>query len=298
MASSQQASSTSRPDTPRKKPSHPDAFPQQIDHAPGSEEGRCEVERLHIKVDDGPDGKVTGFLHIPNPYQPGQHNTTAAVLLSGAGGGVTGPSSMYLGIADKLASLPNEQAMLALRLDYRYPARNKYCVPDVEAAVDYLQRERHVEKVVLVGWSFGSAPVLTFSAQNQRVVGAALVAPQTAETEGVYKMPPRPLLLCHGRSDRTLSFACSKNLEASYNAADEQGKGDVKVRLFDGDDHALTRHAAESERLITGFIMRLANVDLTAGVMKVAEADLLPKGKSEKVDLMKKGGDLKDESIE
>jgi hypothetical protein len=42
---------------------------------------------------------------------------TAAILLSGAGRGVLGPSSMYLSLADKLASL--SQPVPALRLDYR-----------------------------------------------------------------------------------------------------------------------------------------------------------------------------------
>ena len=62
---------------------------------------------------------------------------TAAILLSGAGGGLVGPSSMYLGIATKLSIL--KQGIPVLRLDYRYPARNSYCVADVLAAMDYLE---------------------------------------------------------------------------------------------------------------------------------------------------------------
>ncbi|EMC91210.1 hypothetical protein BAUCODRAFT_127124 [Baudoinia panamericana UAMH 10762] len=287
----QQLPGLSRPDTPLDKPLQPSAFPSSVDHAPGTKP-QCQVERLHIKVEDGPDGKVTGFLHSPSPYRPGQHSKTAAVLLSGAGGGVVGPSSMYLSMADKLASLPN-QAVLALRLDYRYPARNKYCVPDVKAAVDFLQREKQIEKVVLVGWSFGSAPVFTFAAQDQRCSAAAVVAPQTAETEGMYKMPPRPVLLCHGTGDRTLSHSCSKRLQGMYRDADAAGKGVVKLMLFDGDDHALTKNAVEAERLITEFIMRRAGVELSEEAVKKAGEQLLPASKEEKVELMKKGGDLK-----
>ncbi|KAK5124023.1 hypothetical protein LTR85_002220 [Meristemomyces frigidus] len=296
------ASQGLRPDSPMQKPLKPEAFPSSVEHAPrpfqfGETPERnvsCDVQRLHIKVNDGPDGKVTGFLHVPSPYRPGEHNKTAAILLSGAGGGVVGPSSMYLSMADKLASLPPHQALLALRLDYRYPARNKYCVPDVQAAVDYLQRESQIDNVVLVGWSFGSAPVFTFGGMDARCIGAAMVAPQTAETEGIRKMAPRPVLLCHGTGDRTLSHSCSKRLKEMYESGDRTGKGDVEVKLFDGDDHALTRHAQEAETLITQFIMRCAGVDTNNSVTgKTVHAPLMAGSREEKIELMKKGGDLK-----
>lgn len=284
------------------KPLTPASFPASVEHAPRPFQSgeapdsnlSCDIERLHIKVDDGPDGKVAGFLHVPSPYRPGEHNKTAAILLSGAGGGVVGPSSMYLSMADKLASLPSHQALLALRLDYRYPAWNKYCVPDVQAAVDYLQRERQVDNVVLVGWSFGSAPVFTFGGMDARCIGAAVVAPQTAETDGIRKMAPRPVLLCHGTDDRTLWHSCSQRLKEMYESGDRSGRGDVNVGLFDGDDHALTKSAREAEMLITQFIMRCAGVEMDHNLTsRIVHASLMPDSKNEKIELMKKGGDLR-----
>ncbi|KAK5680151.1 hypothetical protein LTR17_027547 [Elasticomyces elasticus] len=300
MASAHQPSSISRIDIPKSSPRTPDAFPPQVDHAPGATATHCSVTRLQIRVTNGSDGKVSGFLHTPTPYERGTHNKTAAILLSGAGGGVTGPSSMYLGIADKLASLPKaHQALLALRLDYRFPARNKHCVPDVQAAIEVLKSEHQIEKIVLVGWSFGSAPVLTCAAQDPRVIGAALVAPQTAETEGLEMLPPRPLLLCHGLADRTLSPRRSRDLERRYRNADSSRKGEVELTLFDGDDHALTLHAAKAERQITEFMLRLAGVESVEDVSKTIGANVLPEKKAEKVRLMKEGGDLKGgESVE
>ena len=291
---SQGAQGLSRTDTPRQKPAKPGSFPAAVEHAPSNTPaGKCEVERLHIKVEDGPDGKVTGFLHTPSPYRPGKHNRTAAILLSGAGGGVVGPSSMYLSMADKLASIPSHQAVLALRLDYRYPARNKYCVPDVHSAIDHLQRERQIDNVVLVGWSFGAAPVFTVGGMDSRVIGAAMVAPQTADTEGIRKMLPKPVLLCHGTGDRTLSHSCSKRLKDMYETGDRGGRGDVKVELFDGDDHALTRNAQEAESMITQFILRCAGVEITDGLRQIVNAPVMAGSKEAKVELMKKGGDLK-----
>jgi len=303
MASSS-ASSLSRSHTPlrqQSKPLQPDSFPPAVDHA--QSDSSCDVKRLHIKVDDGPDGKVIGFLHVPatNSIQPQQPpNPTAAILLSGAGGGVVGPSSIYLSIADKLASLPPssassaQTAMLALRLDYRYPARTKYCLADVRAAADHLEREHGVRRFVLVGWSFGGAPVFTFGGMDARCVGAATVASQTAETEGIRRMPPRPVLLLHGTADRTLSPACSARLKGIYEGAAGKKGGDVRLRLFEGDDHALTKSSAEAESLLCEFVLRCADVRTDGdGVKGVVQAPLTVRSREEKVELMRKGGDLR-----
>lgn len=67
----------------------------------------CRVEPLRIEVEHGPDGFVSGLLHLPSAFVKGtssSQNRSAVILLSGAGGGVVGPSSIYLGMADKLAS--------------------------------------------------------------------------------------------------------------------------------------------------------------------------------------------------
>jgi hypothetical protein len=62
--------------------------------------------------------------------------------------------------------------------------------------------------------------------------------------------------------------------------------------LFDGGDHVLKANAAQVDSLITRFILRCAGVEVTDGVRAKAEAQLLPTAKEEKVELMKKGGDL------
>jgi len=119
----------------------------------------CTVENLSITV--GGTGKVPGFLHLPASYSPTQPNRVpaAAILLSGAGGGVTGPSAMYLSMGDKLASL--KRAIPTLRLDYRYPADKNPCVKDVISAMDFMEEKYSINRFVLVGWSFGGAPVFT-----------------------------------------------------------------------------------------------------------------------------------------
>jgi hypothetical protein len=242
-----------------------------------------------MEVEDGPDGTVPGFLHLPRNLDARSSNNTVAILLSGAGGGVVGPSSIYLSLAEKLASLPTP--IPALRLDYRYPARNKYCVRDVLAAMQWLEDEYQLTKFVLVGWSFGGAPVFTVGGMDKRVIGCATVASQTAETEGIRQLAPRPLLLLHGTGDRTLSYSCSERLFQMYGA-----NGVRTLKLFEKDDHALTRSSLEAENEIGEFIMRCAGISVGNDEKQVLQKTLV--GDGEKVDLMKKGGDLRrDESI-
>ena len=246
------------------------------------------VEPLSIQVEDGADGFVPAFLHLPpgfvSPKPGASTQLTAAILLSGAGGGVTGPSSIYLSLASKLASL--QDGIPALRLDYRYPARNRYCSQDVRAAMSYLQDMYGLSRFVLVGWSFGGAPVFTVGGADQRVVGCATVASQTAETEGIRRLAPRPVLLLHGTGDQTLSSECSESLYAMYGE-----KGKRRLELFKDDNHALSLNAVKAETVLCEFIAECAGVNIEAKERgTVVEQVLVDDG--ERIDLMSKGGDL------
>ena len=197
---------------------------------------------------------------------------------------------MYLSIAEKLASM--NKGIPVMRLDYRHPARNKYCVADVQAAMKYLENGFALSRFVLVGWSFGGAPVFTLGGRDKRVVGCATVASQTAETDGITNVSPRPVLLMHGTGDRTLRYSCSQRLYNQYGAS-----GERELKVFEGDDHALTRNSREAEVRLCDFIMRCVGVEIQGDERKVVQSTLVDDG--DRVQLMKKGGDLKgDESVE
>ncbi|KAI1134701.1 alpha/beta-hydrolase [Hypoxylon sp. FL0543] len=252
------------------------------------EKSQAEVEKLTIQVEDAADGFVPGFLHMPPDFTspaPETHHRTAAILLSGAGGGVVGPSSIYLSLGAKLAALGS--GIPALRLDYRYPARNRYCVADARAAMGFLQDLYGLDRFVLVGWSFGGAPVFTVGGSDQRVVGCATVASQTAETDGIRHLAPRPLLLLHGTSDTTLSPSCSERLYSMYG-----GSGSRRLELFDGDNHALSKNARKAETMLLDFIAGCAGLRVDDEEKKdIADRELVEDG--ERMELMKKGGDLR-----
>ncbi|KAL9068084.1 MAG: hypothetical protein Q9161_006437 [Pseudevernia consocians] len=292
MATPKTSLSTSRP--PSTPPASLSSYsnrglshPSNLDPLTGAQKQICKVKPLTIKVNDDLYGTVPAFLHIPQDYRREQaegSEKTAAILLSGAGGGVVGPSSMYLSMADKLASL--NKAIPVMRLDYRYPARNKYCVADVLAAMKYLETGYGLSRFVLVGWSFGGAPVYTLGGSDERVVGCATVASQTADTDGIQSVAPRPVLLMHGTGDKTLRYSCSQRLYDEYGT-----EGERELKLFEGDDHALTRNAREAETKLCEFVMKCAGVEIGGAEQDMLREELI--GVEDRVALMKEGGDLK-----
>lgn len=140
-----------------------------VDVLRSSQEPLCTVERLSIPVRRE---FVRGFLHLPSGYSRDNVDrvAAAAILCSGAGGGVAGPSGSYISIGDKLATL--HHGVPVLRVDYRYAADLKPCSEDVIAAMDYLEKVYSITKFVLVGWSFGGAPVFTVAAREKGKGGA------------------------------------------------------------------------------------------------------------------------------
>lgn len=157
-----------------------------------------------------------------------------------------------------------------IRLDYREPAQTGYCSADVVAAMDYLAGEFSSKHFVLVGWSFGGSPCFTVAAREyKRVAGVATVASQTARTDGISMLSPRPMLLMHGTGDTCLSPRCSQSLYEAYGLG-----GKKELKLFEGDDHGLSKNAVQVERMIFRFaastlgfkdLLGDAYVDIQAG---------------------------------
>ncbi len=176
--------------------------------------------------------RTTGLL-VDVPNAPG-----GMVMVGGAGGGLRGPSGVY----EDLAARMRERALSSLRLEYRRPNHIAPCVEDTLAGVDLLVG-RGVPRVVLVGWSFGGAVVITAGAMSRTVVGVATVASQTFGTELVSRVAPRRLLLIHGTADEVLSDRCSRHLYA-------QAREPKELLLFEADGHGIERHRAELLRAL------------------------------------------------
>lgn len=291
----------SKPSTPRPL-GHPSALPPRADYLDGSGHSPPIIQQLRVPVKDDHGGSTHGFLHLPPDAASKPFSKTAAILLSGAGGGVIGPSGLYLSLGTKLPAL--SARIPTLRLDYRFPARTKPCVADTKAAMDHLQEQYGVDNFVLVGWSFGGAPVFTLAGRDDRVAGIATVASQTADAlKGARETGRRgvPMLLCHGTGDRTLRPQCSEYLHESWfdgYKGPKKGEEKAKLVMFEGDDHALTKNARKVEEMMVQFIVDCAGAKVEDRDRSVAEAAVL-RSQEERIDVMKKGGDLRGrESVE
>lgn len=283
----------SKPSTPRPK-NHPIATAAAT--VPGTD-NQPIVNNITIRVKDSHGGSAHGFLHIPPPSTDSDpHDSRVGViLLSGAGGGVSGPSGMYLSLATKLPCLP-QAPMKVLRLDYRFPARTKTCVEDVKAAMEYMSI-LGVDQFILVGWSFGGAPVFTVAGRDERVIGAATVASQTADAlQGAREAGRRnvPVMLLHGTGDKTLSERCSRYVHEAwlegYKGPDIEDKS--KLVPFEGDDHALSHNAKKAEEMIAEFIVECAGGTISKETTEVVKSEVLG-NREDRLKFMDEGGDLR-----
>ncbi|KAJ5898732.1 hypothetical protein N7504_009020 [Penicillium tannophilum] len=178
----------------------------------------CIANKVNIKVSDPHDHYAPAIIHEPpiiyevQSYGQADKRTSAVVLVSGAGGGVSGPGGIYPSLADKIALL---LSIPCIRLDYRIPAETKTCTADIRAAFDHLH-EKYGAKI-------------SHPEEPTRVLGVVAIASQVAGTEGIKSLAPRPLLLLHGEDDTVLSPSCSETLFHRYGNG-----GDRRMRLFPG----------------------------------------------------------------
>ncbi|KAJ3361624.1 hypothetical protein GGF32_007092, partial [Allomyces javanicus] len=226
---------------------------------------------------------VRAFLHAPRTALAG------ALLVSGVGGGVSGPTGMYVSLATRLA----REGVATLRLDYRVPGRTPECVADMAAAIQLLQDRYAVDKIATVGWSFGSAPVFTLADRMrdaQLIKAIAVVAPQVADAMGICNVPPVPVLFVHGEDDQCLPPMCSKMLKRTYDSslAYQAHGGQCEVVLMPDDDHCLTHTYRAAETRILDFLL---DALVPARHAKHAVASLVPSD-TVGIDLMRKGHDL------
>jgi len=169
--------------------------------------------------------------------------TGAAVFVSGASGGFTGPAN---GIYARLAESLRDQRVSTLRLDYRHPGEVEECVLDVLGALSFL-KGIGAERVVLVGHSFGGAVAIRAGVLAPIVSAVAAMSSQLHGAREVAQLSPRPLLLIHGMDDQVLEATAS---EALYDWAEEP----KRLVLYAGAGHALQQCQAELYDLLVDWI--------------------------------------------
>ncbi len=130
------------------------------------------------------------------------------IWVCGALGGFDGPSfGVFKALSEELLS----EGISSLRLNYRLPGDFDRCVLDVLVGIRFLEREG-MDKIALVGHSFGGAVVIMAGTMSPRVKAVVGVSSQTFGAQRVAELSPRPLLLIHGERDRNLSVHCSEHI--------------------------------------------------------------------------------------
>ena len=146
-------------------------------------------------------GDTRGILHPA-------HSTGGVIWVCGALGGLDGPS---FGIFKDLSQELVADGLTSLRLDYRVPGEVTQCVLDVQVGVHFLGQEG-VDKIALVGHSFGGAVVIQAGVLSPQVKAVIGLSNQTYGAHPVNQLSPKPLLLIHGERDRNLPVECSRQI--------------------------------------------------------------------------------------
>ncbi len=180
-------------------------------------------------------------------FTPPRGAGPVVVMVGGGDGGLDGPVGLYPALAEDLAAV----GIGTLRVDFRihrFPGPVDEGVFDVGAAVAWLVA-RGVERVGVLGHSFGGAVVIEAAAQEPECIASiATLATQTAGAQRVGELAPRPLLLVHGLDDVRLTPDCSRLL---YSLAGEP----KELVLLEGATHSLRQKHSEVRALLVEWFM-------------------------------------------
>jgi pimeloyl-ACP methyl ester carboxylesterase len=149
----------------------------------------------------------------------------AVLCLSGALGGVDGPSKLYPRLG---ASVP-QQGITVTRLNYRVPNEFGECVLDTVAGLTFLKAMQD-DRLAIIGHSFGGAVAInagTLSPEVKTVIG---ISSQLFGAHVAGELAPRALLLLHGTADEVLPAECSERIF-------ENSQEPKVLRLFTGVGH-------------------------------------------------------------
>lgn len=175
----------------------------------------------------------------------------AVVCVGGFDGGFDGPAEgIYLDFAEALP----KRGIGVLRLDFRIkqsPGPVDDGTMDVLAGVDWLQ-EQGVERIALIGHSYGGAIVIRAAARSDAVIGTCALSTQTMgiEPDDVRSLAPRPLLLVHGAADWRLPPRLSEWVYAIAGDGRE-------LHILDGATHSLRQRRDDLLSLLIGWLDRI-----------------------------------------
>jgi|GEM_PF-3374301 len=154
------------------------------------------------------------------------------VFVTGVDGGFIEPVD---GIYQRLADTLEQEGVDSVFVQYRQPGVVDPSVQDALAGVNYL-RTHHVDRMAIVGWSFGGATITNTAPQVPEIVTLIGFSPQSKDTEAAALLKPyQSVLLFHSHDDDNVPFGASQEI------LDETPAENHKMFVpLEGYDHFLT----------------------------------------------------------
>lgn len=224
---------------------------------PGRREAMDARAKSHIRGGLPPMIKplpaVDGPFAIATPHGPLHVDLTtvagarSAVIFAGdRPDAMAGPQGSFPLLARRL----QESGVPGLRLDYRVAGDLAESVADTITALATMTRQG-IDRVVVVGWSFGAAVAIQAGILRDEVVGVVAIAPPAQGSESIEQVRGS-LLLIQGSEDTETPSRIAQDLFARAHEPKE-------LVLFPGDDHTIERHSAEMrEKILTWCLAMLA----------------------------------------
>ncbi|MBX6342757.1 MAG: dienelactone hydrolase family protein [Thermomicrobiaceae bacterium] len=169
----------------------------------------------------------------------------AALWVGGVGGDFDSPArDLYPDLCERL----KQDQVASLRVQFRHPTELEEAVLDVLAGVTYLE-EAGIERIGLVGHSFGGAVVIQAAAAAESVATVVTLATQSYGASVVDRLGPRcSILLIHGADDQVLPPSCSTYVH-------RLAREPKRLIVYDGADHGLDQVADELRRVVRAWLL-------------------------------------------
>jgi pimeloyl-ACP methyl ester carboxylesterase len=184
-------------------------------------------------------GIVEARLYGP----PGSH--AGIIWVGGVGGDFDTPAR---GLYPDLAARLGAAGITSLWVRFRDLRRVEEAVHDVVVGTQYLTA-LGIERLILVGHSFGGAVVIRAAAIAETVVAVVALSPQAYGAEPAALLGQRvAVLLVHGLEDEVLDPGCARMIERNLS-------GRKRLVLLPGAGHILDEAAMEVRREVEDWIL-------------------------------------------
>lgn len=188
----------------------------------------------------GREGAIAARLY------PSAEATRGAIWVGGVGGDWDTPArELYPRLCRALVG----DGVASLRLRFRDPHNLVDAVHDVLAGIAYFEM-KGINRVALIGHSFGGAVVIQAGALAESVRAVIALATQSHGAEPAAWLAPRcGLLLLHGEQDRVLPSSASQLI---YRLAQEP----KRLTIYPAAGHNLDEAAGEVEGAVREWILK------------------------------------------